>query len=85
MAIPNTLSDSNSLTESNLDRQQPRTLLFSQRSYAIPLGFNCRRLCNAGGIRLHPQQNRVWHAQQGVPFCCFVRTVCSDEFRCQLR
>ena len=55
------------------------------RNYAIPLGFNYRELRNPSGIRLHPQQNRGKRAQQGVPFCRFVRAVCAIKFRHQLR
>ena len=40
---------------------------------------------NCSGNSLHPQQNRARHAEQGVSFCLFVRTVGAIEFRYQLR
>jgi hypothetical protein len=40
---------------------------------------------NCGWDSLHFQQNRTKHAEQGVPFCLFVRPLGALEFRFQLR
>jgi hypothetical protein len=76
-------SDSILLSERNLDAKG-RTFYSLPRKH-VTRPWNSRDVGNCGGNRLHLQQDRAKHAEQGLPFCLFVRTLGAVEFRFQLR